>query len=531
MRVLVSWRSSLVGTATAVVMVLPASTGLVRAAPGTGDVHVPVGAEVVEGSYLVSLELAPGRSVEATARALTVEHGGTVERVYRRVVDGFVLGASEEEARRLARDPQVAAVEADTVVTSHARRPDPVWNLDRVDQRSAVLDSAYTYPEEAGAGVTAYVVDTGMRTGHDEFGGRASLGVDLVGDGRTGQDCAAEGHGTHVAGTVGGSVHGLADRTDLVAVRVLDCGGRGTVSRVVAGVDWITRHARRPAVVNMSLGGARSAIEEEAVTSSIGTGLTYVVSAGNSERDACDHSPAGTPEAITVGASNALDERASGWSSQSPGSNYGSCVDVFAPGDEIRSAHNASDTASATLNGTSMAAPHVTGAAALVLSKYPDATPAEVTDILLGRATSGALDAATLGEGSPDRLLHVGGALEAPLRDFGVDVDDEEVEVAPGASATVAVTTTNLAALPQELALEVSGAPEGLTAVLDRTTVPAGEDAELTVSVAADADLPGDATLVVTGTGPYGTTRTVTVVVSVSVPEPDPDPDPDPGTP
>ncbi|MEV4757048.1 S8 family peptidase [Micromonospora sp. NPDC049559] len=383
------------------------------APPAEGPIHVPARAAVVEGRYIVSLKGAAGPSVQSAAGAVAGRYGGRVERTYRTALNGFVLTATEAQARRLAADPQVERVEADSMVRGADTRPYPIWNLDRVDQRSSVLDDAYGYPAEAGVGVTAYILDTGIRTTHTQFGGRATVGFDAIADGWNGQDCNEQGHGTHVAGTVGGATYGMANRVNLVSVRVLGCNNLGTVSQIIAGVDWVTQNAQRPAVVNMSLGGAESASEETAVAASIASGITYVVAAGNWEQDACGYSPAGLPAAITVGASNTIGERATGWGGDQPGSNYGSCLDLFAPGESIKSAHNATDRATRVLRGTSMAAPHVAGAAALVLSKYPDATPAQVANLLTSRATPDAVRADTL-RGSPNRFLYSAEVIDPP---------------------------------------------------------------------------------------------------------------------
>jgi len=379
--------------------------GSAAAAPADGPIYVAAGAAVVKDRYIVTLRADAGPSTLAAAPVAT-RYGGEVVRTYRAALNGFALRATEAQARKLAADPRVARVEADAVAYGSDVRYYPLWNLDLVDQRSSVLDDVYMYPDSAGAGVTAYVMDTGIRTTHTQFEGRASVGVDTVEDGWNGQDCNVDGHGTHVAGTIGGATFGIADHVTLVSVRVLGCNNQGINSEIIAGIDWVTQNGVHPAVVNMSLGGGRSTAMDTAVTNSINAGFTYVASAGNWNADACNYSPAAVPAVITVGASNSIGERATGWGGTQPGSNYGTCVDLFAPGQEIKSAHNATDSATRVLRGTSMASPHVAGAVALLLADQPALTPAEVATTLIGSATPNALRPDTL-LGSPNRLLYV----------------------------------------------------------------------------------------------------------------------------
>ncbi|GAA2564293.1 hypothetical protein GCM10010435_40720 [Winogradskya consettensis] len=411
MKVFGRWVVPLAAVAVAAPM---AFGGPAAAAPPQGPVAVPPGAEVVQGSYIVSLKT----TTSLSSSGLAAQYGGTVRHTYRKALNGFSVTATAAEARRLAADPRVARVEADTLVWPVGTRPYPLWNLDRVDQRTAVLDDEYTYPTTAGAGVTAYILDSGIRTTHREFGGRATVGFDAYNDGWNGQDCNTDGHGTHVAGTVGGATYGIAPAVSLVSVRVLSCEGPGPMSNILAGIDWVTQNARKPAVANMSLGSTISPVLNDAVTASIASGITYVVAGGNNDRDACNYSPASAPAAITVGASNGLDERARNWGGTDPGSNYGTCVDVFAPGENIRSASNVTDSASRVLRGTSMASPHVAGVAALVLGENPAATPAQVTQTVVGSATVGALKLAST-DTSPNRLLYTGPDLyPAPAEPF-----------------------------------------------------------------------------------------------------------------
>jgi len=266
------------------------------------------------------------------------------------------------------------------------------WGLDRIDQRSLPLNGTYSY-DYTGAGVTAYIIDTGIRISHNEFSGRARWGATFAGGPAT-DDC--NGHGTHVAGTVGGTTYGVAKGVSLVAVKVLGCGGSGTTTGVVSGINWVADDASGPAVANMSLGGGASNSIDAAVNGAISAGVTFAVAAGNENANACNYSPARVPAAITVGATTSTDARASY-------SNIGTCLDIFAPGSGITSAWKNSNTATNTISGTSMATPHVTGAAALQLQRSPGSTPAQVRDALVNNASS---LSGNMGAGSPGKLLY-----------------------------------------------------------------------------------------------------------------------------
>ena len=360
-----------------------------------GSVTAPERAgSLVPGRYLVTLAREQDRAgVQENVRA----QGGMAGPGFRRAISGFVAELSPHAAAVLERDPRVARLEPDRVVTAlqETQTPD-VPGLDRIDQRQLPLSGTYVHTSN-GRGVTAYVVDTGVRRDHVDFGGRVTAaGFDAFGG--NAEDC--NGHGTHVAGTVGGAQHGVAKAVQLVPVRVLDCDGAGTVSGIVAGLDWMlqNRPAGAPAVVNMSLGGGnRSATLDSAVDRVTASGVLVVAAAGNSGTDACLASPAGVPAALTVAALNAVDDTRPSFS------NTGTCVDVFAPGVQVLSPWHTASTATATLSGTSMAAPHAAGAAALVLQRTPSASPAFVTQRLLERTTTGVVRGG--GTGSPDQLL------------------------------------------------------------------------------------------------------------------------------
>ncbi|MFI0984311.1 S8 family peptidase [Streptomyces exfoliatus] len=362
------------------------------------------GAEgTIAGSYIVTLDES-AQAETAEGRAVASKFGAKIKRTYTSAINGYSVELSEAQARKLAADPAVKSVVQNRVFTIDATQPSPPsWGLDRIDQKALPLNQSYTYPDTAGSGVTAYIIDTGVRISHTDFGGRAFNGFDAVDNDNVAQD--GNGHGTHVAGTVAGTAYGVAKKAKIVGVRVLDNNGSGTTAGVVAGIDWVTRNAVKPAVANMSLGGGVDSTLDAAVRNSIASGVTYAVAAGNSNANASNYSPARVTEALTVGSTTSSDARSSF-------SNYGTVVDIFAPGSSITSAWNTGDSATNSISGTSMASPHVAGAAALYLGNNPTSTPAQVGTALVNAATPNVVT--NPGTGSPNRLLYVGDGTTTP---------------------------------------------------------------------------------------------------------------------
>ena len=356
-------------------------------------------AEAIPGRYIVVFR--EGTDVDRESSRIASAVGGRVRHTYRAALRGMAIELPDAAAAALRNVPSVALVEQDQVMTASTTQSNATWGLDRIDQSALPLNFSYVY-DATGAGVTAYIIDTGILLGHSEFGGRAVAGFDAITANGSAADC--NGHGTHVAGSVGGATYGVAKSVSLVAVRVLDCGGSGDNSGVIAGVDWVTANHRAPAVANMSLGGGASTALDQAVANSVAAGVTYGVAAGNGNflgwpQNACNYSPARVPTAITVSATDRTDTKAS-WA------NYGTCVDIFAPGVSIASAWYTSASATNTISGTSMATPHVVGAAALYLQGNPGASPASVASALTGNATADVVKSG--GTGSPNRLLYTG---------------------------------------------------------------------------------------------------------------------------
>ncbi|MEU8591881.1 S8 family serine peptidase [Streptomyces sp. NPDC048664] len=368
--------------------------------PAEGRVYGLDAKGAVSGSYIVLLDHKKSMSATATAssaKGLAEQYGGSVQRNYGSLGGFSASGLTETEAKRLAADPAVdKVVQNKTFHIESTQDNPPSWGLDRIDQSGTKGDGKYTYPDSAGQGVTAYVIDTGVRISHKDFGGRASYGYDAVDKDDSADD--GNGHGTHVAGTIAGEAHGVAKKAKIVAVRVLDNQGSGSTEQVVAGIDWVTQHHSGPSVANMSLGGGTDEAIDAAVKKSIASGVTFAVAAGNESTDASKSSPARVPEAITVASSTKDDQ-------QSDFSNFGAGVDLYAPGSDITSDWNTNDTATNTISGTSMATPHVTGAAAVYLAGHKDATPAQVSKALTDGATADAISNAS--SGTPNRLLKI----------------------------------------------------------------------------------------------------------------------------
>jgi subtilisin family serine protease len=366
-----------------------------QAAPAEGTVLAAGSPTAIKDSYIVTLKRGAGfKAASGQGKDLIEEYGGSVRKTFGSALNGYTATLSATEAKRLAADPAVAAVEQNQRVSIDATQSNAPWGLDRIDQTSLPLSGTYTYPDSAGTGVTAYVIDTGVRITHSQLTGRAVNGYDAVDGDTTAQD--GNGHGTHVATTIAGSTYGVAKKAKIVAVRVLNNSGSGTTAGVIAGIDWVTKNHSGPSIANMSLGGGVSTTLDTAVRNSIASGVTYAVAAGNSNANASSFSPARVAEAITVGATTSTDARASY-------SNYGSALDIFAPGSSITAGWHTSDTATNTISGTSMATPHVAGAAAVYLAGHPSATPAQVASALTAGATTGKVTSP--GSGSPNRLL------------------------------------------------------------------------------------------------------------------------------
>jgi subtilisin family serine protease len=383
-----------------------------------GEILGTGGAQAVPDSYIVVLK---GKDRPAGRF--------TLKREFTKALNGFEASMPEAEARRLAADPAVAYVQRNGVVRVEplATQPDPPsWGLDRIDQRALPLDASYTYPNTA-PNVHAYIMSTGIRLSHTDFGGRAVHGWDTVDNDGDATDC--NGNGTALAGVVGGAAHGVAKGVTLVAMRMLDCTGAATFAQVIAGVDWVTVHAVKPAVAVLVAGGPANTAYNDAIRNSIASGVTYTVIAGSSGSDACTFSPGGVAEAITVGGTDINDNRHSA-------SNFGPCLDLFAPGVGITTTWWTGDTATITLTGTSFATAHAGGVAAMLLSANPAWAPQQVRDRMVADATPGVV--VNPGAGSPNLLLFVNSSATPPAC-VGTNENDVKIPDSPAPAVTSAI--------------------------------------------------------------------------------------------
>ncbi|GAB1065424.1 MAG: S8 family peptidase [Shewanella algae] len=386
------------------------SSPLVLAQDYQAQLHAVNPAKAIKDQYIVVfntpavINLNDPNGVSAYASSmgarLANEHGIEVRQNFGNSLNGVLVKANAAQIQSLLKDPNIKYVEQDQrvsiepMVEAAGDQGGATWGLDRIDQRDLPLNSNYHYDYD-GSGVTAFVIDTGVRNTHNEFGGRASSGYDFIDNDNDSSDC--NGHGTHVAGTIGGSTYGVAKNVNIVGVRVLNCSGSGTNSGVISGINWVKNNAQGPSVANMSLGGGASQALDDAVNAAVAAGISFVVAAGNDNSNACNYSPARATNAVTVGSTTSTDSRSSF-------SNYGTCLDIYAPGSSITSAWYNSNSATNTISGTSMASPHVAGVAALYLAENPALSPTQLTNLLVSRASSGKVgDAKT---GSPNKLLY-----------------------------------------------------------------------------------------------------------------------------
>jgi subtilisin family serine protease len=491
---------ALSGAALAAALMAAVAATPAQAAEGTilGANHP----DAVPGSYLVVLKdsAVASRGVEAQAAALSNRYGGDIGFVYDAAINGFSVSMTEADARRLAAHAAVEYVEQDMKVQlADTQNNPPSWGLDRIDQRNLPLDNSYTYPTIA-SNTNIYILDTGVRLTHNDFGGRAFTGFDAITSGGSASDC--HGHGTHVAGTAAGSSFGVAKGARIFSVRVLSCTGGGTTSQIVAGINWVTNNHIKPAVANMSLGGSgTNTTMNNAVANSINAGVSYAIAAGNSNADACNFSPAQVPAAITVGSTQQNDARSSF-------SNFGTCLDIFAPGSSITSAWHTSNSATNTISGTSMAAPHVAGVAALILAANPSWSPSQVRNEMVADATTGVVGSP--GSGSPNRLLFVdndgGGGDPPPPPPPGGTIYQDSFETSTGwirtGSATAGIfergapQATSHNGIPMQLSSVPHGSLVAVTGPLAGSSVGSHDvDGGGTVITSPSISLPSSGTL------------------------------------
>ncbi|TMP44363.1 alkaline serine protease [Pseudoalteromonas citrea] len=385
-------------------------------------------------------------------KILSNQYNVTVEREFGTALNGVLVDASKKQIHTLLSNPNVKYIEQDQIVSvtplidTKADQGNAIWGLDRVDQTDLPLNSNYHYDYD-GSGVTAYVIDTGVLISHNEFGNRASHGYDFIDNDNNATDC--NGHGTHVAGTVGGNSYGVAKNVNVVGVRVLGCNGSGSNSGVIAGINWVKNNASGPSVANMSLGGGASQATDDAVNNAVASGISFVVAAGNDNRSACNYSPARAANAITVGSTTSSDGRSSF-------SNYGNCLDIYAPGSSIKSAWYNSNSATNTISGTSMASPHVAGAVALYLDQNPSLSPSQIDSLLSQRSSKNKVSDAK--SGSPNELLYTLGTVQPPPPPPPVtELNNGQAISASGANGSETMYKISVPAGSTSLAIDLSG--------------------------------------------------------------------------
>ncbi|MGH3714395.1 MAG: S8 family serine peptidase [Micromonosporaceae bacterium] len=468
----------------------------------------------VAGQYVVFLKEGPqtrsAGAISDVSGNLAGRYGGKLRSVWDTAVHGFsVTSLNKGEAARLAADPRVAQVrQAGTARALDDQLNPPSWGMDRVDQRKLPLDKKYTYNVTA-ASVNVYVTDTGIKYGHEQFEGRAKPGADFIGDGRNGEDCS--GHGTHVSGTIGGKTVGLAKKVNLFSVRMLgvNCGNSAPDSAGIDALNWVAKNGVKPAVVNMSWTFDDAAIGDDALKAVDAAGITLVSAAGNAGSDGCSTGPgARLPAIINVGMTDSNDAR-------NGISNYGRCLDLFAPGGNIYSATSSGTTSYGNMTGTSMASPHVAGTVALYLEGNPNATPAQAHAYVVDNSTPDVVTNA--GSGSPNKLLYILGSGTPPPppgNDFSIAVNPTSLTVKQGAYGSASVSTTVTGGTAETVALSATGLPTGATATFQPSSVTAGEQAKLSIEVASSTT-PGSYPVKIVGKAASAThDTTLTLVVS-----------------